>query len=73
MTPKVSGIASAMSKLKFGFDRRADELLARIGDVDRRGNVAFSKAGERLDAAESSINDVEAMVAELEGSNGAPS
>ena len=73
MTPKVQGIASAMAKLRHNLDDRAEKLLTRIENVDKRGATAFGKAHGNLDASEASLADVEKFVADLEDSNGAPS
>jgi hypothetical protein len=72
MTPKVQGIASALAKLHHNLDDRADKLLARIETVDRRGDTAFKGAHARLDESEAALGEVDALLADLEKTNGGP-
>lgn len=72
MTPKVQGIASALSKLHHNLDSRADKLMARIETVDQHSDTAFKGAHVRLDQSEASLGEVDAMLADLEKTNGGP-
>jgi hypothetical protein len=72
MTPQFAGIGTALQKLKFNFNQDATKLTNRIANVDQRRSVAFEKANTSLDSAEAQVNEVESFVADLEGSNGAP-
>ena len=49
-------------------------MLARVEQVDARGDAAFKKAHGHLDASEQALGEVDKMVADLEAAtNGGPS
>jgi hypothetical protein len=72
MTPKLQGVAAAMSKLRHGLEDRSGKLLDRIGAADKRGASAFDKANSSLDDTERSMAEVEEFIASIEGANGGP-
>ena len=73
MTPKVHGLAGALSKLHHGLDQRAEKLLQRIESANERSDAAFKAAHAKLDAADAAMADVETFIEGLEKTNGGPS
>ncbi len=70
MTPKLSGLASALGKFRHDTEVDADKLMLRLNGVDQRRKAAIAKTHGTLDAAEGGIKEVEDFVDALEGHNG---
>ncbi len=71
-TPKLQGLASAIHKLHFGLEDRAEKLSNRIAEADVKADKVFTGAHTALDGIEGHVTDVERYLAEIEGANGAP-
>jgi hypothetical protein len=72
MTPKLAGLTSAMAKLRHTVETEADKLAARIEGANTHSAAAFQKAHVVIDGTERDVSEIEAFIASLEGSNGAP-
>lgn len=74
MNPKLRGVTSALDRLNHKFDKRADDLLAKVPDVEKRGDAAFDRAHQHLDAKVAEFAEVEQFVDGLEATvgNGGP-
>lgn len=72
MTPKLRGALQALEMLKHDAESDADEIVARIGDLQTRRKAAKAKTHGALDQTANSLGDIEEFVGALEGSNGGP-
>lgn len=69
-TPKLQGLAKALSMLEHDMEHGAGKLIARIEDVGSRGKAAMAKSHSKLDGIGSQVAEVESFVTALEGANG---
>lgn len=72
MTPKLQGALQALEMLKHDADNDADEIVARVADLQTRRKAAKNKTHGALDKTANSLGDIEEFVSALEGSNGGP-
>lgn len=63
---KAQGLPGKLAKFMHGVEFDASKLSDRIDGLETRKGAAFSKAGERLDATEANIGEVEQFVKDLE-------
>jgi hypothetical protein len=63
---KAQGLPGKLAKFMHGVEFDAGKLSERIDGLETRKGAAFSKAGERLDATEANIGEVEQFVKDLE-------
>ncbi len=63
---KAQGLPGKLAKFMHGVEFDASKLSDRIDGLETRKGAAFSKAGERLDATETNIGEVEQFVKDLE-------
>src|SRR5258708_881517 len=69
MTPTLSGLTSAMAKLRHTIETEADKLAVRIEGANAHGAAAFQKADVVLDSTEKDVAEIEEFIASLAGSN----
>lgn len=72
MTPKLQGALQALKMLQHDVETDAEEIVARVNDLQTRRQSAKAKTHGTLDKAHAGIGDIEEFVSALEGSNGAP-
>ncbi len=72
MTPKLQGALQALKMLQHNVESDADEVVARVSELDARRKAAKDRTHATLSAAGSSLGEIEEFVAGLEGDNGAP-
>lgn len=72
MTPKLQGALQALEMLKHDAESDAEEIVARVADLQARRKAAKSKTHGALDKTANSLGDIEDFVSALEGSNGGP-
>ncbi|MES5483577.1 hypothetical protein QMZ05_12535 [Bradyrhizobium sp. INPA03-11B] len=73
MTPNVKGLGSALAKLKHDLDLQAGSALTELSQLGERANAAMTRAKQKIAETRASVEEIEAFVAEQEGSNGGPS
>lgn len=66
---KFSELADGIKQDRANFDAQADELLRRREDLRRRGETVFAKHRENQDTVSKGLDELEAAIADLEGSN----
>ena len=71
-TPKLQGVRQAMALLRHNLEADAEKLRVKIGNVDTERTGAFAAGHAELDATRKEIAEIQEFLADIEGSNGAP-
>lgn len=72
VTGKLSELADRMKRTRANLDKRADEMLARMDEVEKKAAGAFDGQHGQLDKIEAGLKEIEDAVHDLEGSNNPP-
>lgn len=71
-TPKLQGVRQAMALLRHNLEADAEKLMAKIGNVDDERTSTFKAGHAELDATRKEISEIQEFLADIKGTNGAP-
>lgn len=72
MSVKLRAALDAVQKFYHEVELDSDKVVKRVGDMHERRKTVFSGTHKQLDGAMKNLDEVEALMSDLEKSNGGP-